>query len=43
MIAPAEEEVVAGTMREVVRKAERVDGKVVGRRGVMDVKVLRVG
>lgn len=38
MMAPKEE--VVGMAREVVRKAERVDGKVVGRRGVMDVKVL---
>lgn len=41
MMAPVEE-VVVGTVREVVRKAERVDGMIVGRRGVMDVKVLRI-
>lgn len=39
MMAPVEE-VVVGVVREVVRKAERVDGKTDGRREVMDVKVL---
>ena len=40
MIAP--KEVVVGLVREVVRKAERVVGRVVGRRGVMVVNVLVV-
>ena len=34
------EEVVVGIVREVVRKAERVVGRGVGRRGVMVVNVL---
>lgn len=34
------EEVVVGVLREVVRKAERLVGTRVGRRGVMVVNVL---
>lgn len=37
-VTPAE--VVVGLMREVVRKAEKVVGRVVGRRRVMVVNVL---
>lgn len=40
MIAP--EEVVVGMLREVVRKAKRVLGRVLGRRGVIVVNVLVV-
>lgn len=41
MIAPVEETVVvAGLVRDGVRKAERVDGKMDGRRGVMEENAL---
>ena len=39
MMAPVEV-VVAGVLREVVRKAERVDGNTDGRSEVMEVNVL---